>query len=346
VTILCTVAAREAGLTILASRWAHCLRGLGLQVEVNLPKDQHPDEERGRRHDDLEGAIAHVRRRKAESLLVMGLPAEDTSAASVVRLCLELADRCALLWERPHHPQLAVASGIPEVSQFAGRLLTLNPLTRDLLEAAAPKAAVFVVAPAIPDGLFAVPYQPGRHAREIVNIGRTSPQKRTVELAELWTVIGHERRLPLKILTTPLAGHPDAELLAAVERSSPWIERQDGNRLQRRREALERACAAVFPAAYDHLPQALLETMAAGVPSIVTPIDAHTCVIRDGETGLVMASPDLETGLPEALDRLLASGDDVRAAIGQQAREAVRRQYSTSAVAVRLADVLFGDAAA
>jgi glycosyltransferase involved in cell wall biosynthesis len=86
--------------------------------------------------------------------------------------------------------------------------------------------------------------------------------------------------------------------------------------------------------------------MAAGVPSIVTPIDAHTCVIRDGETGLVMASPDLETGLPEALDRLLASGDDVRAAIGQQAREAVRRQYSTSAVAVRLADVLFGDAAA
>jgi glycosyltransferase involved in cell wall biosynthesis len=70
----------------------------------------------------------------------------------------------------------------------------------------------------------------------------------------------------------------------------------------------------------DNLPVALVEAMAAGVAVVTTPVGGIPELVRDGETGLLVA-PDDDEALAVALARLLADGGlrDRLAAAGRRA---------------------------
>lgn len=72
-------------------------------------------------------------------------------------------------------------------------------------------------------------------------------------------------------------------------------------------EALARASVFVLPSDFEGMPNALLEAMAVGVPSISTdcPCGGPAMLIRHGENGLLVPVKD-EDALADAMDRLLS----------------------------------------
>ena len=74
----------------------------------------------------------------------------------------------------------------------------------------------------------------------------------------------------------------------------------------------------------EGMPQVILEAMAAGVPVIASPIDAHRDVIRHGENGWLAGSRDqFASGLQ------WLSGGNVNMKAGNAAREAIRSSCGT-----------------
>ncbi len=93
----------------------------------------------------------------------------------------------------------------------------------------------------------------------------------------------------------------------------------------------------VLPSHAEGLPVALLEAMASGLPSISTPVGAIGSVIRDGETGLLVAPGDVG-GLGEALRRLIRD-PGLRSRLGEAGRLACARRFGIEEVADRLFEI-------
>jgi glycosyltransferase involved in cell wall biosynthesis len=90
-------------------------------------------------------------------------------------------------------------------------------------------------------------------------------------------------------------------------------------------EALYAGCNAfVLPTAADASPHVVLEAMASGLPVVSTPIGAIPEMVRDGETGLLVAP-----GAPEALARALATLRDaeLRTRLGASARALATERF-------------------
>jgi glycosyltransferase involved in cell wall biosynthesis len=94
----------------------------------------------------------------------------------------------------------------------------------------------------------------------------------------------------------------------------------------------------VLPTLGDCLAIAILEAMAAGLPVVATDVGAIGEVVRDGETGFLVAPSDVAS-LRSALVRLI--GDrNLRAAMGMRAREDAERQHDSAANAKRILHIL------
>jgi glycosyltransferase involved in cell wall biosynthesis len=108
-------------------------------------------------------------------------------------------------------------------------------------------------------------------------------------------------------------------------------------------EAIELYRAAdvfALPSLAEGLPVVLMEAMACGVATVSTRIDAVPELIDDGATGLLVDPGDAH-GLAAALERL-AADPDLRARLGQAAREQVLAEFELGRQADRLLDVLAG----
>lgn len=81
-------------------------------------------------------------------------------------------------------------------------------------------------------------------------------------------------------------------------------------------------CADIFLflSGREGLPVALMESMAAGVPSIVTKIRGNTDLIRDGREGYVVEKDEKE--VEEALRKMLSG---TRQAMGEEALKRIKR---------------------
>jgi glycosyltransferase involved in cell wall biosynthesis len=94
-----------------------------------------------------------------------------------------------------------------------------------------------------------------------------------------------------------------------------------------------------LPSAREGLPNALLEAMATGLPSIAARIDGVTdYIIEDGKNGWLVPPAD-----PEALSQILSlllEQPDLRRRVGGKARETIRARFTIDAVAARY-DVLY-----
>jgi len=83
---------------------------------------------------------------------------------------------------------------------------------------------------------------------------------------------------------------------------------------------------AVLPSRAEGMPNAVLEYMAAGLPTVATAVGGTSEVIRDGETGLLVPAED-SAALAAALLRVL--GDDQFAArLGHAGQESVLSKFS------------------
>jgi glycosyltransferase involved in cell wall biosynthesis len=83
---------------------------------------------------------------------------------------------------------------------------------------------------------------------------------------------------------------------------------------------------AVMPSLNEALSNSLLESMAAGVPTVATRVGGTPEALTDGESGLLVP-PDDVTALAAALRRLLDE-PAAAAAYGRAARRAIEQRFS------------------
>lgn len=98
-----------------------------------------------------------------------------------------------------------------------------------------------------------------------------------------------------------------------------------------------RVSGFVLPSHAEGLPIALLEAMAAGLPSVVSAVGAMPEVVRDGQEGWLIPPGDVEA-LANALDRLASSASE-RERMGRIARDTCERRYGIERMVDALTDL-------
>lgn len=98
------------------------------------------------------------------------------------------------------------------------------------------------------------------------------------------------------------------------------------------------ACdVTVMPSLFEGTPNAVLESLACGVPVIATNVSDNAYLIPEGRVGFTVPLGDTET-LSERICRLL-SNSRLRQEMGRQAREWVMQEFSTLRLATKTAGV-------
>lgn len=87
---------------------------------------------------------------------------------------------------------------------------------------------------------------------------------------------------------------------------------------------------SILPSFSESLPNAVLESMAAGVPVVATRVGGNAEAVADGETGVLVAVRD-DDDLAAAIERLLWDAP-LRARLGRRAKEIARSEYSIDRV--------------
>lgn len=161
-------------------------------------------------------------------------------------------------------------------------------------------------------------------ARVILFAGRLDPQKNPELLLRAFAELSGE----FPELHLMLAGvgplRQALERLAAEQHVSSRVHflgrRDDIPSLLKSSEML------VLPSRWEGMPNVVLEAMAAAVPVIATRVEGSTELIRDGETGLLVASEDVAE-LARAIHSLLCS-PELRRGVAERAFEDVARHRS------------------
>ncbi len=136
--------------------------------------------------------------------------------------------------------------------------------------------------------------------------------------AQLQTQI---ERLQLQETVELLGPRPLAEVIQLVQEASvmaaPCVVGEDGNR--------------------DGLPTVLLEAMALGTPCVSTDVTGIPEVIRDGQTGRVVAQHNARA-LADAIEQLLAD-DPLRVQLATRARKLIEQEFDIHRNAARIREV-------
>jgi glycosyltransferase involved in cell wall biosynthesis len=90
---------------------------------------------------------------------------------------------------------------------------------------------------------------------------------------------------------------------------------------EQRDKLLFTADAFILPSYHEGLPMSMLESMAWGLPVIVTPVGGIPEVIRDGRNGLLV-EPGHREQLVQAMERLIED-EDLRLSLGLAARQSI-----------------------
>jgi glycosyltransferase involved in cell wall biosynthesis len=226
-------------------------------------------------------------------------------------------------------PRLRAA--IVRLFEGAARVVVLGNVWRDWLVARAPASRVDILpnAVAAPQGL--APRPPGAPVH-ILFLGRIGPRKGANELLQALAVLSDA---PWR---ATLAGDGDvsgahasvARLGLAGRVTAPgWV----GPAQVR---ALLADCDIVaLPSHQENLPMSLIEGMAYGRAVIGTPVGAVADIVRDGETGLMVAPGDV-AALAAALRRLIQDRA-LRERLGEAALRLHRERLDLDGYVRRLA---------
>ena len=209
----------------------------------------------------------------------------------------------------------------------AGAVLAWTAWARRGVEAASPRANVVVHHPGIDVRAF-VP-DPGARPQEerarILFVGGRFGQKGGDDLLDAaGPLLG--RRLELDVVTQdPVPARPGVRVhrLSAGDPALLWL--------------FQGADALCLPSRGDAAPWVVLEAMACGTAVVATATGGIPGLVRDGETGLLVA-PDDPRALRQALERIC---DDREAAVamGRAGREVAERDFDARRQTERLVEL-------
>lgn len=207
----------------------------------------------------------------------------------------------------------------------ADRVIVLGPLWKDyvvdVMEVPPEKVDVLQNAVAGPDS---VSWEEKDTPPRILFLGRLIETKGIAELVDA-LADDEVRSLPW---TATLAGDGEvARYRALIDtlgltdrvRLAGWIGSEAVD------DELSKASIFVLPSHHENLPLSMLEAMAYGLCSIVTPVGSVEDVIRDGSNGIVVPVKDT-AALADALLSVLRDGDK-RRRLGETARADFLAQY-------------------
>ncbi|HYV15725.1 MAG TPA: glycosyltransferase family 4 protein [Conexibacter sp.] len=103
-------------------------------------------------------------------------------------------------------------------------------------------------------------------------------------------------------------------------------------------ELLGASDVLLHPTSMDAFPTVLLEAGAVGLPVLATAVGGIPEIVRDGETGLLVAAPPSADAVAPALERLLADAE-LRARLGAAARARFEADFTAERWAQRLRTV-------
>jgi glycosyltransferase involved in cell wall biosynthesis len=246
--------------------------------------------------------------------------------------------------------------GVPFVTTYGFRYAELarSPLTRVLRgfvesKALASADAVIVTTEAlekyvrgrrdrgevhlIPNGvdttLFRPAPRPPRDVREVLYVGRLSPEKNLSALVE---AAARVKKAPVRIR---LVGNgPDRSALEARARSlGVTLQVQQVVPHPEVARLMAAADAFVLASFSEGHPKVLLEAMAAGVPCIASDCEGNRSLVVDGRTGLLF-DPHRPVELATQLDRVLQDAD-LGAGLAAAARDQVTARYDLNALVAK-----------
>jgi glycosyltransferase involved in cell wall biosynthesis len=177
----------------------------------------------------------------------------------------------------------------------------------------------------IPNGvdttLFRPTPRPPRDVREVLYVGRLSPEKNLGALVEAAALV---RKAPVRVR---LVGNgPDRSALEDRARSlgvtlhvQPVVPHPEVAKL------MAVADAFVLASFHEGHPKALLEAMAAGAPCVASDCEGNRSLVTEGRTGLLF-DPHRPDDLAAQLDRVLGDAD-LAASLAAAAREQVTARY-------------------
>lgn len=167
---------------------------------------------------------------------------------------------------------------------------------------------------------------------KFVHLAKLAKAKGSYDLLKAFEALPADLRARARLV---LAGHGETEEVRNAAAGVPgvevlsWIDTAERDRL------LAESDVFVLPSYVEGLPMALLEAMAAGLPSITTPVGGIPDCFTDGVEGLMVTPGDLSQ-LTEAMARLITD-EGLRLAAGQRAHLRARN-YDVHAYARRLSD--------
>jgi L-malate glycosyltransferase len=197
-----------------------------------------------------------------------------------------------------------------------------------LIDQGLPERRIAVISNGLPDGAFAsatpaLPPRPG-----VLLVGMIARMNHPVKnhAAFLRAAARLAKRIPslefLLVGDGPM--RPDlermVERLGLAQRTKFLGERSDITSI------LASMDISVLPSTSESLSNAILESMAAGVPVIATRVGGNSELVRDGETGLLIPA-ESEDALVEAIERM-ATQRSLREECGRRARELARVNFT------------------
>jgi glycosyltransferase involved in cell wall biosynthesis len=179
-----------------------------------------------------------------------------------------------------------------------------------------------------------VPDRAGRPQVQFLFLGRMCVKKGTYDLVNAFAALPEPVRKRARLV---LAGDGDIDAIRSLAapfgeqvRVLSWVGSAERERL------LAQSDAFVLPSYNEGVPMSLLEAMASGLPSIVTPVGGIPEVLQHGVEGLIV-EPARVADLSAAMARLV-NDEPERLATGRRAHERARA-FDVHGYARRLADV-------
>lgn len=278
----------------------------------------------------------------------------DLIGLAALRLAFPFGPRPALAWNLrcsymalDQYPRMTALTlkACAALSRLPDAVLTNSSEARRFHEGLGYRARRFEV---IPNGFDTARFRPDPEARRAVRGELGIPQDAPVvgHVARFDPMKGHDTFVEAAALADSrlagahfvLVGRGVDDANAALAR---WLSRSglDGDRvhLLGERNDVPRLMAAmdvhVSSSLGESFPNAVGESMACGVPNVVTDV-GDSAVLVDG-TGRV-APPEDPAALAEALAGMLADGPSIRE-LGRYARERIKKDYSLPAIVAKFA---------
>lgn len=174
-----------------------------------------------------------------------------------------------------------------------------------------------------------------RAGRVVVFSGRIVRRKGVGDLLQAWANVA--ARHPDATLYLIGAGRDQDEMRACADRAGVSGSVEFRGVVENVSDWLRAADLFVLPSHFEGMPNALLEAMACGLPSVATRVSGIVDLLEHGRNGLIV-EPGQPKQIADAVNQLLEDRD-LGDRIGAEARRSVERGYSTDSIARRYLDL-------